>query len=309
MSTSDDYDLAEFLRRPRQARAHHPGRRAGRVRPRRGVRGRARARSTTLVTAHREGRRRGGLHVPARSSTARSSRRPTTSTRSRTSRARSSASSARSKQARELAERVHAGKPWGDLHGHDRRLPQPGRLLPGLSELHRHAARKGPPRHDVQLGLPPRAVARADAHAVVPRARVRARRHAGRGRGVARHVARSAALELLEALGLPAKSDVASDPFFGRGGKMLADGQKEQKLKFEVLVPVISKEKPDRGVLVQLPPGPLRQGLRDQAPPTARSPTPRASASASSACVMALFQTHGFDPDEWPKAVREQLWP
>jgi seryl-tRNA synthetase len=32
-------------------------------------------------------------------------------------------------------------------------------------------------------------------------------------------------LELLRALGLPAESDVASDPFFGRGGKMLAANQ------------------------------------------------------------------------------------
>ena len=43
---------------------------------------------------------------------------------------------------------------------------------------------------------------------------------------------------------------------------MLADGQKEQKLKFEVLVPVISKEQADRVLLVQLPPGALRPRLR-----------------------------------------------
>ena len=45
-------------------------------------------------------------------------------------------------------------------------------------------------------------------------------------------------LEILQGLGLPACSDVAADPFFGRGGKMLAASQREQKLKFEVLVPV-----------------------------------------------------------------------
>ena len=51
-------------------------------------------------------------------------------------------------------------------------------------------------------------------------------------------------VELLSSLGLPAKSDVAADPFFGRGGRMLAASQKEQKLKFEVLIPVISEDKP-----------------------------------------------------------------
>ena len=90
-------------------------------------------------------------------------------------------------------------------------------------------------------------------------------------------------LELLTALGLPAQSDVAADPFFGRGGKMLAASQREQKLKFEVLVPVISKENPTAVLLVQLPPGAFRRRLRASAPTTARSRTPRASASASSA--------------------------
>ena len=37
---------------------------------------------------------------------------------------------------------------------------------------------------------------------------------------------------------------MASDPFFGRGGRMLAVSQRELKLKFEILVPVISEEKP-----------------------------------------------------------------
>ena len=67
----------------------------------------------------------------------------------------------------------------------------------------------------------------------------------------------------------PRESDVAADPFFGRAGKMLADGQKEQKLKFEVLVPVISERQADRVLLVQLSPGPLRPRSSTSAPPTA----------------------------------------
>ncbi len=115
-------------------------------------------------------------------------------------------------------------------------------------------------------------------------------------------------LDTLIALGLPAKSDVASDPFFGRGGRMLAANQKEQRLKFEVLVPVISEEKPTAvcsfnwhqehfGHIFEIK---TQEG-----------------ATAQTAClgfgmervVMALFKTHGFDPEKWPKAVHDKLWP
>ncbi len=115
-------------------------------------------------------------------------------------------------------------------------------------------------------------------------------------------------VDLLRALELPAQADVATDPFFGRGGRMLAKGQKDQKLKFEVLIPVISREKPTAvcsfnyhqdhfGKIfgIKLPSGEV----------------------AHTAClgfglervVMALFKTHGFVPSQWPKTVREQLWP
>src|SRR5580704_14365881 len=51
-------------------------------------------------------------------------------------------------------------------------------------------------------------------------------------------------LIILRSLGLPAAPSVANDPFFGRGGRMLAASQKEQQLKFEVSVPVISEASP-----------------------------------------------------------------
>src|SRR5581483_9185186 len=49
-------------------------------------------------------------------------------------------------------------------------------------------------------------------------------------------------LELLGRLGLDATADVASDPFFGRGGRMLASSQREQRLKFEILVEIAGPE-------------------------------------------------------------------
>ena len=103
-------------------------------------------------------------------------------------------------------------------------------------------------------------------------------------------------LELLKSLGLPAKSDVASDPFFGRGGRMLAATQ--QRAEAQV-----------RGARARSSP---RRSRR----PCARSTTTRTTSARSSsiktpdgddrahrvprlrprARVMALFKTHGFDP-------------
>ncbi len=115
-------------------------------------------------------------------------------------------------------------------------------------------------------------------------------------------------VELLTSLGLPAKSDVAADPFFGRGGRMLAANQREQKLKFEVLIPVISEEKPTAVCSFNYHQEHFGKIFDINTPD---------GAIAQTAClgfgmervVMALFRTHGYVPSEWPKHVREQLWP
>jgi seryl-tRNA synthetase len=115
-------------------------------------------------------------------------------------------------------------------------------------------------------------------------------------------------LTLLQALGLPAHSDVAADPFFGRGGKMLAANQKEQKLKFEVLVPVISAEDPTAVCSFNF--------HQEHFGSTFEIRTLDGK-TANTAClgfglervVMALFKTHGFSVERWPSAVRQQLWP
>ena len=43
---------------------------------------------------------------------------------------------------------------------------------------------------------------------------------------------------MIEALRLPNAIDLANDPFFGRGGKIVANSQREQNLKFELLIPI-----------------------------------------------------------------------
>ena len=115
-------------------------------------------------------------------------------------------------------------------------------------------------------------------------------------------------LALLTSLELPARAEVAADPFFGRGGKILAAGQIEQKLKFEVLIPVISEEQPTACCSFNYHQDKFGQAFGITLP---------GGAVAHSAClgfgmervVMALFRTHGFDPARWPQAVRRRLWP
>jgi len=114
--------------------------------------------------------------------------------------------------------------------------------------------------------------------------------------------------KLLEALGLPAQPDVASDPFFGKGGKMLAASQREQKLKFEVLVPVISKDKPTACCSFNYHEGHFGDVFKIKTEDGATAQT-ACLGFGLERCVMALFQEHGFDPGTWPAAVRTILWP
>lgn len=113
---------------------------------------------------------------------------------------------------------------------------------------------------------------------------------------------------MMSELGLPVTMDVANDPFFGRPGRMLAANQREQALKFELLIPVGSAENltaclsfnyhKDKFALNWK----LKQAQGEL---------------AHTACVgfgmeritLALLKHHGFDPGKWPTAVRSKLWP
>ena len=111
---------------------------------------------------------------------------------------------------------------------------------------------------------------------------------------------------MMRSLGLPLVVEIANDPFFGRAGKILAANQRENQLKFELLVPVNSQERPTAclsfnyhvdhfGLLWKL-----------------RTPGDQV---AQTACVgfgmeriaIALLRHHGLDPALWPAAVRAVL--
>lgn len=114
-------------------------------------------------------------------------------------------------------------------------------------------------------------------------------------------------LEMLRTLGLPVGADVASDPFFGRGGKLLAVNQRDQKLKFEVLLPICSSEKPTAIMSSNYHQNHFGSIFGIKTP---------AGEVAHTACMgfgmervtLALFKTHGFVPAEWPESVRKTLW-
>ena len=113
--------------------------------------------------------------------------------------------------------------------------------------------------------------------------------------------------EFAKSLALPFEVDLANDPFFGRGGKVAANSQRELKLKFELLIPVDTPENPVACMSfnyhinhfseiwdIRLPNGDL----------------------AYTACVgfgmerivLALFKHHGFDLNQWPSNVKTLLW-
>jgi seryl-tRNA synthetase len=120
---------------------------------------------------------------------------------------------------------------------------------------------------------------------------------------------RELALDLFRSVGLDARPDIASDPFFGRTGRLLARSQRAQELKFEVLVPIAGPEPTAvasfnyhqdhfssvYGIEVATPDGGDR--------------------TAHTACLgfgleritLALVRLHGLDQDRWPAEVLSEL--
>jgi seryl-tRNA synthetase len=111
---------------------------------------------------------------------------------------------------------------------------------------------------------------------------------------------------LADRLGLAYRVDLASDPFFGRGGQIVAMAQIEQALKFELLVPVRSATSPTACMSFN--------DHQDHFGLTWDLAT-EDGAPAHTGCVafgmdrlaVALFATHGTDLDAWPAAVLAAL--
>lgn len=210
------------------------------------------------------------------------------------------------RDARAISQRIASGQPWSDLLAMtdvvlnpaacyplyptcQGTLPRDGREVTMAAWVYRQEPSLEPTRlrsfrvrEFVRLGAPDSCIAWRDQWLE---------------RGVA----------MLTSLELPARPDVAADPFFGRGGKILAAGQIEQRLKFEVLIPVITGESPTACCSFNYHQDKFGSAFDIR---TADGEV------AHTAClgfgmeriVMALFKTHGFVPAEWPDAVRRRLW-
>jgi seryl-tRNA synthetase len=117
---------------------------------------------------------------------------------------------------------------------------------------------------------------------------------------------RDRAITLLRALGLEAEFDVATDPFFGRSGRLLAVNQREQELKFEVQVPIASPA----------PTAVASFNYHQEHFAAVHGLELADGGVAHTACLgfglervtLALLRRHGLEPHEWPDAVRRELW-
>jgi seryl-tRNA synthetase len=112
--------------------------------------------------------------------------------------------------------------------------------------------------------------------------------------------------EILSSLGLDVTVEIANDPFFGRGGRVMAATQQEQELKYEIVAPIASKEK-----LTAISSSNCHL---DHFGKEFNIKTPDGNV-AHTACIgfgleritLALLKKHGFDPDQWPAEVKAIL--
>ncbi len=121
-----------------------------------------------------------------------------------------------------------------------------------------------------------------------------------------RDVWRDRTTSLLREVGLDAELAVATDPFFGRAGRMLAASQREQELKFEVVVQIAGPE----------PTAVASFNYHQDHFASVYGIELAGGAEAHTACLgfgveriaLALFRAHGLEIEAWPQEVRGQLW-
>jgi seryl-tRNA synthetase len=120
-----------------------------------------------------------------------------------------------------------------------------------------------------------------------------------------RDVWRDRAVTLLREIGLDARFDIATDPFFGRSGRMLAASQREQELKFEVVVQIAGPE----------PTAVASFNYHQDHFASAYGIELADGSGAHTACLgfgleritLALLRTHGLDVETWPATVSAKL--
>ena len=115
-------------------------------------------------------------------------------------------------------------------------------------------------------------------------------------------------VDILASIGLQVDTVVANDPFFGRVGKILADNQRSETLKYEIVSPIDSLERPSAIASSNCHLDHFGQPF---------GITSADGEVAHSCCfgfgldriTLALLRAHGMKPADWPASARDRLWP
>ena len=113
--------------------------------------------------------------------------------------------------------------------------------------------------------------------------------------------------EYVERLGVPFRLDVANDPFFGRTGKLMAASQREQALKFEILVPTFGEDHETAVASLNAHHDHFSHAFDVHS---------HDGSVAHTACfgmglermTLAMFKFLGNSPADWPSSVRDLLF-
>jgi len=111
---------------------------------------------------------------------------------------------------------------------------------------------------------------------------------------------------LASELALPCKLDVANDPFFGKVGQMMAVSQRQNALKFELLIPYYEGARPTACMSFNCHLEHFGEvwGIHDQGGAVAHT---GCVAFGMDRLAVALFANHGVDVARWPAATRQAL--
>ena len=112
--------------------------------------------------------------------------------------------------------------------------------------------------------------------------------------------------KLAAELALPCALDVANDPFFGRVGQMMAVSQRQNALKFELLIPYYPGAKPTACMSFNCHLEHFGEvwGIHDHAGGVAHT---GCVAFGMDRLAVALFANHGTDLARWPASARKAL--
>jgi seryl-tRNA synthetase len=107
-------------------------------------------------------------------------------------------------------------------------------------------------------------------------------------------------------LSLPHTLDVANDPFFGRVGQVMAVSQRQQALKFEMLIPYHAQATPTACMSFNYHRDHFGQvwDMNDERGAPAHT---SCVAFGIDRLVVALFANHGLDLHRWPAVTRQVL--